>query len=85
MIYLPDTNACTSFLRQRNPQFIARRQATKAHDIVLCSIIVYELWHGAERSSDPAREHAKRDAFLTPFASLPFDDVTARHCAAIAL
>jgi len=45
--------------------------------------VVYELRYGAERSPDPAREHAKLDAFLLPLASLPFDDVSAGHCAAI--
>ena len=57
--------------------------ASEARDIVLCSVIVYELRHGAERSPDPAREHTRLDAFLAPFASLPFDDVTAQHCATI--
>src|SRR5688500_12839171 len=83
MIYLPDTNACIALLRQRNPQFIARWQATKPHDIVLCSVTVYELRHGAERSPAPTREHARLDAFLSPYASPPFDDATARHSATI--
>ena len=52
-------------------------------DIVLCSIVVYELRHGAESSSDPAREHKKLDVFLAPFSSLPFDDACAVKCAEI--
>jgi tRNA(fMet)-specific endonuclease VapC len=44
-------------------------------------VVVYELRHGAERSSKPAREHLKLDVFLAPFASLPFDDFCARRCA----
>lgn len=59
MTYLPDTNACISLLRQRNPKLIARWKAAKAGEVVLCSVVVYELRHGAERSSDPAREHAR--------------------------
>lgn len=78
MIYLPDTNACIVLLRQRNTKLMARWQATKASEVVLCSVVVYELRHGAQRSSDPAREHAKLDVFLAPFASLPFDDPCAR-------
>jgi len=61
MIFLPDTNACISLLRQKDPRLIARWRATKASDIVLCSIVVYELRHGAERGNDPAKEHAKLD------------------------
>lgn len=74
MIFLRDTNACITLLRQRNMSLMARWPSTKASDIVLCSVVVYELRHGAERSSDPVREHAKLDLFLSPFVSLPFDD-----------
>jgi len=62
---------------------MARWQAVRASEVLLCSVVVYELRHGAERSSDPAREHAKLDVFLAPFASLPFDDHCARKCAEI--
>ena len=44
---------------------------------------MYELRHGAESSSDPAREHAKLDVFVAPFSSLPFDDACAVKCAEI--
>ena len=83
MTYLPDTNACITLLRQRNPALMARWQAAKASEVLLCSVVVYELRHGAERSSNPAREHAKLDVFLAPFASLPFDDSCARKCGEI--
>ena len=83
MIYLPDTNTCISLLRQKHPHLIARWRSAKVTDIVLCSIVVYELRHGAESSSDPAGEHAKLDVFLAPFSSLPFDDACAAKCADI--
>ena len=83
MIYLADTNICISLLCQRPPALIARWQSTKLNDITLCSIVVYELRHGAESSSDPPRGHAKLDVFLAPFSSLPFDDGCARKCAEI--
>ena len=83
MIFLPDTNACVTLLRERNPLLIARWQAVKASEIVLCAVVVYELRHGAERSSNPPREHAKLDGFLSPFPSLPFDDACAHKCAEI--
>lgn len=83
MTFLPDTNACIVLLRQRHPQLTARWQATTASEVVLCSVVVYELRHGAERSSNPLREHVKLDEFLAPFVSLPFDDLCARRCAAI--
>ena len=83
MSFLPDTNTCISLLRQKQPRLIARWQSTKVTDIVLCSVVVYELRHGAESSSDPTREHAKLDAFLAPFTSLSFDDACAKTCAEI--
>lgn len=83
MIYLPDTNACIALLRQRNPILIARWHASTPSEIVLCSVIVYELRHGAECSSNPEVEHRKLDEFLALFASLPFDDAAARKCAQV--
>jgi predicted nucleic acid-binding protein len=58
MIYLPDTNACISLLRQRQPQLIARWRSTKVADITLCSIVVYEL---RQRGSLPVQSGARRD------------------------
>jgi tRNA(fMet)-specific endonuclease VapC len=70
MIYLPDTNTCISLLRQKQPRLIARWQSTKVADVALCSIVVYELRHGAESSSDPPREckarHVPCAFFVTP-------------------
>jgi tRNA(fMet)-specific endonuclease VapC len=83
MIFLPDTNACISLLRKREDRLIARWKSVKATDIILCSIIVYELRYGAQRSPDPAREHAKLDLFLSPFNSIPFDDQSAQRCAEV--
>jgi predicted nucleic acid-binding protein len=79
----PRHNACITLLRRRDNRFIARWKSAKATDIALCSIVVYELRHGAERSSDPARELSKLDVFLRPFISLPFDDQGARRCAEV--
>lgn len=81
MIFLPDTNACITLLRQRDQRLIARWKAVKVSDIYLCSIVIYELRYGAQRSSNPSLEHSKLDLFLSPFNSLPFDDRCARRCA----
>ena len=83
MIFLPDTNACITLLRQRDQRLIARWKSVKVTDIVLCSITVYELRYGAQRSFDPSSEHSKLDLFLSPFISLSFDDQCARRCAEV--
>ena len=52
MTYLLDTNTCIGWLRQNQPQIVARIQAQAQTDIVLCSVVVGELLFGVERS-DP--------------------------------
>jgi tRNA(fMet)-specific endonuclease VapC len=52
-------------------------------EIALCSVVSAELWYGAERSHNPTREHARVDAFVGQFDSLPFDTDAARIYARI--
>jgi tRNA(fMet)-specific endonuclease VapC len=83
VIYLPDTNACTTLLRQRHQPLISRWHSNRTTDIVLCSVVVYELRYGAELAADPASEHAKLDFFFSVFTSIFFDDRCAARCAKI--
>lgn len=83
MSFLPDTNACITLLRGRRPRLTARWKAAKVSEIALCSVVAYELRYGAERSANPAAEHAKLDVFLGSLVSVPFDDACARRCAEI--
>lgn len=79
MKYLLDTNACVQCLRTKgNPLVPARLATHPPGDIALCSVVVAELRYGAERSADPPKEHARIDAFVSQFVSLPFDDAAAR-------
>jgi tRNA(fMet)-specific endonuclease VapC len=79
--YLLDTNTCIGWLRQNQPEIVARIQAQTPTDIILCSVVVAELLFGVERS-DPA--HRARTALRVEqlrqrFLSLPFDDAAAEH------
>jgi tRNA(fMet)-specific endonuclease VapC len=79
VIYLLDTNTCIGWLRQNQPQIVARIQAQAQSDIVLCSVVVAEMLFGVERS-DPA--HRANTALRVgqlrqQFVSLPFDDAAA--------
>ena len=81
MTYLLDTNTCIGWLRQNQPQIVARIQAQAQSDIVLCSVVVAELWFGVERS-DPvhrANNGLRVQQLRQQFTSLPFDDVAAEH------
>jgi len=83
VIYLVDTNACISLLRKKSEKLVSRWKAVSPVDIVLCSVVVYELRYGAELSPDPFRGHAKLDEFLQPYSSLPFDDACAHTCGSL--
>lgn len=81
MIYLLDTNTCIGWLRQSQPQIVARIQAQAPNDIVLCSVVVGELLFGVERS-DPAHRAntgARVELLRQQFTSLPFDDAAAEQ------
>jgi tRNA(fMet)-specific endonuclease VapC len=51
--YVLDTNTCIGWMRQNQPQIVARIQAQTPTDIVLCSVVVAELRFGVERSIRP--------------------------------
>lgn len=81
MIYLLDTNTCIGWLRQNQPQIVARIQAQSPTDIVLCSVVVGELLFGVERS-DPAQRAntgVRVEQLRQQFTSLPFDDAAAEQ------
>jgi tRNA(fMet)-specific endonuclease VapC len=81
--YLLDTNACIVYLRQRNARLTRRVDSHPFSDMVLCSIVVGELFHGAEKSANPPKNRAIVEGFVQPFHSLPHDDSSAREYAII--
>jgi tRNA(fMet)-specific endonuclease VapC len=84
VIYTLDSNACISHLRTRGVSSVSRRlSAASAADVMITSIVVAELLYGAFRSRDAAKNLAEVKAFLSPFASTPFDDDAASHYAEI--
>lgn len=85
MRYLLDANTCIGWLRQNQPQIVARMEAETPTDICLCSVVVGELLFGVERS-DPvhrANTSLRVDQLRQQFASLPFDDAAAEQYARI--
>jgi tRNA(fMet)-specific endonuclease VapC len=77
MKYLLDTNACVAHLRGKNAGSITSRLLAGSGDISLCSVVKAELFYGAERSADPARNYAKLNAFFNLFPSFSFTDSAA--------
>jgi tRNA(fMet)-specific endonuclease VapC len=80
--YLLDTNFCIHFLRGRA---WARSALSKVQltDVAISAVTVGELHEGAHRSDHPAREVAKAEAFLGPFAVLPLGRAEAMEWGAI--
>ena len=80
MKYLLDTNTCVHYLRYKNASPVAAKLASEnPGDVVLCSVVVGELWYGAVRSRDVAKNLAELNAFRAGFVSLPFDDRSAEE------
>jgi predicted nucleic acid-binding protein len=48
--YLLDTNSWIALLRWQNPGILARLKLHPSNEILLCSVVLAELWFGAERS-----------------------------------
>ena len=73
---LIDTNVCINYLRGKNPLVSALMMQHAAADIVVCSVVRAELFHGVERSRNPANR-ARVDSFVAGFPTLPFDNAAA--------
>lgn len=78
MKWLLDTNACIRYLNGRSANLKRRIDAAIPTDLLVCSVVKAELCYGASRSRDPARAAALQRQFLSPFVSLPFDDLAAQ-------
>jgi tRNA(fMet)-specific endonuclease VapC len=77
MRYLLDTNTCIIYLKGRNLSLKQKIETVPRQEIAVCSIVKAELCFGAMKSANPERNFALQQAFLTQFASLPFDDLAA--------
>jgi tRNA(fMet)-specific endonuclease VapC len=83
--YLLDSNTWISLLRWQNAGVLAQLKQHPPDQILLCSVVLAELWFGAQRS-DPAHraDNFKLiDELEAKYRSLPFDNGAARDYAAI--
>jgi tRNA(fMet)-specific endonuclease VapC len=86
MPWLLDTNGWILFLKPHQPggHVIAQRLAQcDEEEILLCSVVKAELWHGAEKYENRTARLAKLGEIFARYRSLPFDDAAARHYADI--
>src|SRR5271165_353841 len=83
MAWLLDTNAWIGILKRPGGSL---EQAVVSHppnEILLCSIVKAELWHGAQKYERRDRRLAVLAKLFLAFLSLPFDDDAAWHYAGI--
>jgi tRNA(fMet)-specific endonuclease VapC len=82
--YLLDTNICVYAIK-RWPTVIDRLHALSPDDVAVSAVTLAELWFGARKSSKPVPTRRNVDAFLLPFAVIPFDPAAADSYAEIRL
>lgn len=83
MAYLLDTNAWIQLLKHRTGKVATRLTSVPADEILTCSVVKAELWHGARKYSNMERRLADVERLLSHYTSLPFDDAAAHHYADI--
>lgn len=73
MTYLLDTNICVFVIRQK-PQIVVQRfQQNQPDDLGISTVTLAELRYGADKSSNPSKNHNALDAFLVPLEIASFD------------
>jgi tRNA(fMet)-specific endonuclease VapC len=77
MRYLLDTNVCIHYLNRWSEAIRQELSQRQPEEIVLCSVVKAELFYGALKSKNPARNLEKQRQFVERFVSLPFDDEAA--------
>ncbi len=83
MAWLPDTNVWIRLLKQRGGRLEQAMLSCPPSQILLCSVVKAELWHGAHKYARTDRRPAALGELFANFTSLPFDDDAARHYAEI--
>ena len=73
MSYYLDTNICIFFLRGTYPTLLRAVLSHNPNIIRIPAIVVAELAHGAEKSSDSGKNMERVKKFLTPFEIASFD------------
>ncbi len=81
MPWLPDTNVWINLLKQPGGQLEKTLLSHQPEEIVLCSVVKAELWHGAHKYGRTDLRLAALSTLFVSFRSLPFDDDAGWHYA----
>jgi tRNA(fMet)-specific endonuclease VapC len=83
MAWLLDTNAWIQILKRPGGRLEQTVVSHAPDEILLCSVVKGELWHGAQKYERRDRRLAVLAKLFAAFVSLPFDDDAAWHYAEI--
>ncbi|HLX85096.1 MAG TPA: type II toxin-antitoxin system VapC family toxin [Terriglobales bacterium] len=81
MTYLLDTNACIALINDRTPSVRTRlRKALDAdHEVMVSSVVAFELWYGVAKSGRPEANARLVEAFFAgPVRLLGFESEDAK-------
>jgi tRNA(fMet)-specific endonuclease VapC len=82
MTHLLDTDTCIGVLHQR-PGMLQRLSQMAPTDCAISMVTIYELFCGAEKAQDPARERKKVERVISAVIELPLDRGAAEAAARI--
>ena len=85
-MYLLDTNACIALINGKSAAVRERFSAAAARqdDLLLSSIVAFELWYGVGKSQHRDANRRRVDAFLAgPLTWTPFDEEDAAAAGAV--
>lgn len=80
MKYLLDTNVCIIYLKGKSESLRTKLESHNPSELVICSIVRFELFYGAMKSQKKADNLKQQQLFLTAFPSVAFDDKAATYC-----
>jgi tRNA(fMet)-specific endonuclease VapC len=83
MVYCLDTNTCIDAMRGKTSGLAERFRRHVPEDIGVSAMVWAELLLGARKTRDSEKTARIVQAFLAPYAVLPFDKRAAEHYAAI--
>lgn len=79
MKYLLDTNICVFVIRGRSPLVLQRFVTHLPDQLAISSVTLAELRYGADKSSNPPKNHTALDGFLAPIEIVDFDSECADY------
>lgn len=79
MKYMLDTDTCIYVINKRPQSVFDRFKQERVGDIGLSSIALSELRYGAEKSSNPGKNLAALDDFVTPLEVLEYGEEEAEE------